>query len=87
MIGRWLAPAGELGAFAPTPAAICGGCGLGVGRTASLVREPGSGTALCPICRLGRDPATPSGALVLAWLPEFAQGELNRLYTSPTPES
>jgi hypothetical protein len=84
LIGRWLAPAGEPAAFAPTPAAICGGCGLGVGRTASLVREPGSGTALCPICRLGRDSATPPGALVLAWLPEFAQGELNRLYTTLT---
>ena len=61
---RWLDPPGEPAAFAPTPAAICGGCGLGVGRTASLVQEPGSGTVLCPICRLGRDPATPPGALV-----------------------
>lgn len=78
---RWLDPPSEPAAFAPTPAAICGGCGLGVGRTASLVREPDSGTALCPICRLGRDPATPPGALVLVWLPEFAQSELNRLYT------
>lgn len=83
-IRRWLDPSGESAAFAPTPAVICGGCGLGVGRTASLVREPGSGMALCPICRLGRDPATPPGALVLAWLPEFAQGELNRLYTTLT---
>jgi hypothetical protein len=83
-IGRWLAPAGGPGAFAPTPAVICSGCGLGVGRTAILVREPGSGTALCPVCRLGWDPATPAGALVLAWLPEFAQGELNLLYTTLT---
>mgnify|MGYP001171165109 CR=1 FL=1 len=52
LVGRWLDPPGEPAAFAPTPAAICGGCGLGVGRTASLVREPGSGTALCPICHL-----------------------------------
>ena len=83
-IRRWLDPSGESAAFAPTPAVICGGCGLGVGQTAILVREPRSGTALCPVCRLGRDPATPPGALVLAWLPEFAQGELNRLYATLT---
>ena len=84
LVIHWLAESSESVEFTATSAETCGGCGLGVGRTTLLVVEPVSGTALCPVCRLGRDPATPTSALVMAWLPEFIQGELNLLYTTLT---
>lgn len=84
LVIHWLAESSEPVEFTPTPAETCGGCSLSGGYTTLLMLEPGSGIALCPVCRLGRDPATPTGALVMAWLPEFAQGELNLLYTTLT---